>query len=99
MHSTNLARTSVTKNQGDLLAQSDNNSTIYITVVLWCIVCVDERHKELKKQYADIRNGVEELLQRSKELEKSNYRLIQTNETMKAHMELEVSYMYYNISR
>ena len=44
----------------------------------------------MQKQYASVRKDVENLLQQSKDLEKSNFRLIQTNETLKAQMELQV---------
>ena len=47
----------------------------------------------MQKQYAGVRKDVESLLQQSKDLEKSNFRLIQTNETLKAQMELQVCLM------
>ena len=52
--------------------------------------CVGERRKELQKHYSDARKDVENLLLQSKDLEKSNFGLIQSNETLKAQMELEV---------
>ena len=51
---------------------------------------VGERRKGLQKHYTAVRKDVENLLQQSKDLEKSNFRLIQTNETLKAQMELQV---------
>lgn len=55
--------------------------------MLWC---TGDRRKGLQKQYANVRKHVENLLVQSKDLEKSNFRLIQSNETLKAQMELQV---------
>ena len=48
------------------------------------------RRKTLQKQYTNVRKDVENLLLQSKDLEKSNFRLIQSNEILKAQMELQV---------
>lgn len=55
-----------------------------------CDVCIGERRKGLQKQYTNARKAVESLLLQAKDLEKSNFRLIQTNETLKSQMELQV---------
>ena len=48
------------------------------------------RRKTLQKQYANARKDVEDFLLQSKDLEKANFRLIQSNETLKSQMELQV---------
>ena len=53
------------------------------------------RRKTLQKQYTNVRKDVENLLLQSKDLEKSNFRLIQSNETLKAQMELQVHITLY----
>ena len=53
------------------------------------------RRKTLQKQYTNVRKDVENLLLQSKDLEKSNFRLIQSNETLKAQMELQVHIPLY----
>ena len=53
------------------------------------------RRKTLQKQYTNVRKDVEILLLQSKDLEKSNFRLIQSNETLKAQMELQVHIPLY----
>ena len=53
------------------------------------------RRKTLQKQYTNVRKDVEILLLQSKDMEKSNFRLIQSNETLKAQMELQVHIPLY----
>ena len=65
---------------------------MFYAIVMFIAHCVmvGERRKGLQKHYTTVRKDVENLLQQLKDLEKSNFRLIQTNETLKAQMELQV---------
>ena len=56
----------------------------------YMLSCTGARRKALQKQYANARKDVENFLLQSKDLEKSNFHLIQTNETLKSQMELQV---------
>jgi len=62
----------------------------YYSVHVKFSTCLGERQQVLHGQYSSHNKDVEELLQQLKNLEKSNYYLSQTNETLKSQMGIQV---------